>query len=192
MSESLDRHGASQQDFAEREHASQSLRQFAPSLVPELLQTREYARAVWTLQQVPDLDAELDALQKRQEILSDSGHSFTFLIAETALQVAPGDNDAKALPHQWNQLAELGSRYNVEIGLLPEPLTADDAALVLHPFTLWEAADGVVTATADVPDGTLDSSGGLRVEEYSAIWERMWNVSVRGDGALRTIRGLKA
>ena len=83
-------HEKVQSRFAEREQAAAHIVMVEFYIVPGLVQTAEYARAVFTAAAakagtVPDTDAAVLARLRRQNILYDPAKHIDILIAETAL-----------------------------------------------------------------------------------------------------------
>jgi transcriptional regulator with XRE-family HTH domain len=93
--------------------------EWAPALIPELLQTPEYARA--TFDGASHVEAESRALLRggRREVV-DHGIApvrFAALISETALREPIGS--ARVMVDQLGQLAESAQRPNISIQIVP-------------------------------------------------------------------------
>ncbi len=98
-------------------------RSYSPEILPGLVQTLDYARAILskctTVLGVPD-DSEATAAVRtqRQAVLDAPGHRFHLLIGEAALRRTVGSHAIMAA--QIRQLGDiLTSRDNVEIGIIP-------------------------------------------------------------------------
>jgi transcriptional regulator with XRE-family HTH domain len=80
---------AVQRQVGEREARATSVWSYHLALVPGLLQTADYTRAMATVVD-PEIEVDVDAFvasrQERQRILDDPARSFRFLIAEPALR----------------------------------------------------------------------------------------------------------
>ncbi|MFE0762770.1 helix-turn-helix domain-containing protein [Streptomyces smyrnaeus] len=109
-------------DFATIEMQAVSRFSCDPLLVPGLLQTPEYARAVLE-GHVPLLDSDtvensIDGRISRQKILTKVPLvSFSFVIGETALREEVGS--AEVMRGQYEHLLSLGQLRNVEIQMMP-------------------------------------------------------------------------
>lgn len=124
-------------EFMEAEATAIALHSYQPLLVPGLLQTEEYARALLHAYR-PPLDDEtigerLAARMQRQEMLTDkSTVSFSFVIYEAALRTLVGGREA--MRRQLNHVVKLSEYRNVSIQVLPADTGAHaglDGAFVL-------------------------------------------------------------
>ncbi|APE34021.1 hypothetical protein BOX37_08590 [Nocardia mangyaensis] len=137
------------------EHTTANQRGYSPDLIPALLQTPAYARAVLSVcvsvLQIPDDTEEtVTALLQRHTILDAPGRRFHLLIGETALLRKVGAADVMA--DQVRFLLEiLATRENVEIGIVPldSELVAPAANFVIPDESIVdiETVTGFVTAT---------------------------------------------
>ena len=95
---------------------------YSPTLVPGLLQTEGYARALLSanarLLDIPD-DAEqaADARLERSKVIHEQGHRFVLLIEEGVLHYQLGDSDAMAA--QLGYLLTAGALPSVSLGIIP-------------------------------------------------------------------------
>ncbi|MDS1269073.1 helix-turn-helix transcriptional regulator [Lipingzhangella sp. LS1_29] len=114
-------------DLAWLEDRAVSLRLFAGMVVPGLLQTREYALALFSATS-PDMSAHrltrgVDLRQERQQILHrDTPPQITAVIDEAALRRTVGSNDVMA--GQLRHLRQMMDLPQVEINVLPFELGA--------------------------------------------------------------------
>ncbi|MFE3828375.1 helix-turn-helix domain-containing protein [Streptomyces sp. NPDC059092] len=120
------------------------LRVYARALVPGVLQTEGYARALLgtnaRLLDVPDDGAEAAAARvKRSQIIHEAGHRFVLLVEEHVLRFQLGDSDTMAA--QLGHLLSAGTLPSVSLGVIPmstphrplwvqEPFSAFDDSLV--------------------------------------------------------------
>ncbi|MFD7661783.1 helix-turn-helix domain-containing protein [Streptomyces sp. NPDC059788] len=127
-------------DYMLHEADSIVLQFFQVCLVPGLLQTEAYARALisghW-----PPLDAEtierrIRSRLDRQALLNDPTRSFSFVIREQVLHCSIGDNEMHK--EQLLRMLEVGEQYNASVQIL---LDSDLITPALHgPFVLLETA----------------------------------------------------
>lgn len=138
-------------DMARLEEEAVSLHVYGALAVPGLLQTEEYARAVFTMRR-PLLDEatveqRVSARLARQEIFARSPlPTLSFVIEEAVLRRPLGG--ASTHRGQLEQIFLHGQRRNVEIQIMP-------TAGVEHcglggPFTLIETSDGQRMAYVEV------------------------------------------
>ncbi|OZM82629.1 helix-turn-helix transcriptional regulator [Pseudonocardia sp. MH-G8] len=171
----------------ERDAAAAVIRNFQPTVLPGLLQTAAYARAVLELGRSKDVAAALVARLERQQVLHEPGRRFEFVLAEHVLRWSPAPG---ALAGQLDRLQSLATASAVEIAILPDTVSA--GAVPWHNFVIRDAADGgTTTVSTELIHGAQDdiAEPGV-VEVYVTLWERLWNAAAHGDEALELIRRL--
>jgi transcriptional regulator with XRE-family HTH domain len=140
-----------QQRIARIEADSAEIGVFQPALVPGLLQTRDYARAVFSDGgdiKGEDLEKSVEARMARAAVL-DSDRQFTLIMAEGALRwqaVSP-----QVMAAQLNHLADLAGR--VRIGVIP--WTHSARVFTTHGFSIYDRRSvilGTRTRTAFITD----------------------------------------
>lgn len=117
------------------------IRQVALNVVPGLLQTDEYARAIFTAFQVNDARADklLDSRRQRQELLKRPEPPEIFMIVdEAALRRSVGGQVVMA--DQIEHLVAVAARPNVSIQVLPFAIGAH--AALPGSFSYLEFLDG--------------------------------------------------
>lgn len=138
-------------DAARLETEAVELHAYDTHVVKGLLQTEEYARAVFTMRR-PLLDEEtieqrVTARLARQEIFSGvSAPLMSFVIEEAALRRPIGG--VEVLRGQLEQIRLIGQKRNVEIQVMP--LAREEHAGLAGPFTLIETKSGQRIAYAEV------------------------------------------
>ncbi|MFG3287851.1 helix-turn-helix domain-containing protein [Streptomyces sp. NPDC048179] len=154
------------------------LRMYSPVLVPGLLQTEGYARALLStnarLLDVPDdaADAATARLQ-RSQVIHEPGHRFVFVIEEAVLYYQLGDPDAMAA--QLGYLLTAGALPQVSFGIIP---------MATRERVLWPQE------TFDIHDDTLVSveliSAEVNVTQpseialYTKAFEQLRSMAVYG------------
>lgn len=90
-----------------------------PTIVPALLQTAAYARAVLGLVDITsqDVAAAISRRLRRQEALHDPARQFEFILTESALRWPAGPPPLMAA--QYDRIAQLSALDNVTIGIVP-------------------------------------------------------------------------
>ena len=141
--------------------STELLRVYSPVLVPGLLQTEGYARALLSSNArflgVPDDAVEAAAARlERSQIIHEPGHRFVMVIEEAVLYYQFGDADAMAA--QFGYLLTAGALPAVSFGIIP---------MSTRERALWPQE------TFDVHDDTLVSveliSAEVNVTEPSEI-----------------------
>lgn len=134
-----------QDSYVELYRSTSLLRCYSPVLVPGLLQTEGYARALLSINArflgVPDDAAEAAAARlQRSQVIHEPGHRYLFLIEEAVLYYQLGNADAMAA--QLGYLLTAGALPQVSFGIIPT---------ATHERALWPQE------TFDVHDDTLVS-----------------------------------
>ncbi|WP_344654516.1 helix-turn-helix transcriptional regulator [Cryptosporangium japonicum] len=115
-------------DFVGFEAEARRIRTYEPTIVPGLLQTEDYARAILkAFERVfqstdVDLDEALKLRQTRQEILTRAEEpvEYVAIVDEAALRrPAGGKKRAEVMRGQIDRLLELNNRTNITIRVLP-------------------------------------------------------------------------
>lgn len=167
--------------FVAYEQSAVVVRSFEPLLVPGLLQTEDYARAVLVaIEGGPSdrVDSLVDLCYERQEILLDSGRSFHFVIDEAVLRRVVGGPDVTR--YQLMRLQELVRNENVKIGVVP--FSAGMYTTSWWPFTvltLPESSDGNVLYVGNafgelvVQENASQRDGGRRPANYLRTFQKL-------------------
>ncbi|WP_405771361.1 helix-turn-helix domain-containing protein [Streptomyces sp. NBC_01538] len=170
-----------QDSYVELYRSTELLRMYSPVLVPGLLQTEGYAKALLSMNarflEVPDDGAEAAAARlERSQVIHEPGHRYVFVIEEAVLSYRLGDADAMAA--QLGYLLTVGALPQVSFGIIPAGT---------HKRALWPQE------TFDVHDDTLVSvellSAEVNVTQPSEIalyvraFEKLRSMAVYGADA---------
>lgn len=114
------------------------MRWYEPLLIPGILHTADYARAVMRrvieFYQIPDdLDAGVAARMERQQILYRGDHRFHFIIAHQALLTTVGDTHV--MVGQLDRLLTVMSLRRVILGIIP---TRADYRVPTNQFIMYD------------------------------------------------------
>jgi transcriptional regulator with XRE-family HTH domain len=126
-------------------------RTFTPSILPGLLQTPEYCRALFETDAHMSTQAVAESVAARLEGQSilDSDREFGFLLPEGALGWAL--LDGRGMAAQMDRIADVSARPNVELGIVPWGNPA--RALPMNSFTIFDerlVMFGTITRTANL------------------------------------------
>lgn len=153
------------------EESATQIRSFSPNLVPGLLQTPDYARAVFTTlaaaKGVPDdADAAVAARMKRQAILYDSGKSIEILTTEAALRspIAPSD----VMAAQYDRLLAAIGLTAVRFGIIP--LDVQLPLPVVHGYVIRDDTLTVETLSTEIVTRDPDDVR-LHGDSLDALWK---------------------
>ncbi|MFE2759040.1 helix-turn-helix domain-containing protein [Streptomyces halstedii] len=138
-------------DAAKLEAEAVELHVYANQAVPGLLQTEEYARAIFMMMRPPMYDELIDqrvsARLVRQEVLSSRDAPLaSFVIDEAVLRRPIGGRGI--LRGQLEHILLMGQRRSVEVQVMP--LDREENAGMAGPFTLIETKEGRRIAYAEV------------------------------------------
>jgi transcriptional regulator with XRE-family HTH domain len=131
-------------DAAALEKQAVALHVFAVQAVPGLLQTEDYARAVFTMWRPPlseeTIEQRVAARLARQEIFARKpAPTVTFVMEESVVCRRLGGS--AVWRGQLEQILLVGQRRNVEIQVMPND--REEHACLNGPFTLIETAKGL-------------------------------------------------
>ena len=130
-------------EFLDKEREAVSIREFNMSAVPGLLQTDEYARALFRAGRPRDTDDEIEQLVaarlERHEILERPKPPMLWFVIDEALLRRPvGGSDVMA--GQLDHIADLAARPGIVVQVVP--FAAGAHAGLLGSFTLLSLNDG--------------------------------------------------
>ncbi len=172
-------HRVRQEQDAKSEREASVIRAVDIAAVPGLLQTPDYARAIFTTQgtllDVPDdVEASVRVRMERQRLLYEGGPSIEILIGEAALRHPIGSPAVMAA--QIDRLTSALGLPGVRIGLLP--LGRQLPYVPWHGFWIVDDTVFVENITAEVR--VTDEAD---VAIYHRLADRLWTVAVEGDEA---------
>ena len=167
------------------DQASVRIRNFQPTVLPGLLQTAAYARAVLERGRTTDVAAGVAARLERQQLLHERGRHFEFVITEQLLTTPPGEG---ALVGQADRLLSLSTLDTVDVAVLPTGV--DPGVSLWHNFVIREPADpeaGTVVSI-ELQHGSQAVSDPESVKVYEEVWDRLWAAAATGDDAVALLR----
>jgi transcriptional regulator with XRE-family HTH domain len=152
------------------------LRDFQPLVVPGLLQTEGYARAV--LRAAPhasrseDIDRQVALRMQRQEILDQPGPPEVWVVlTESVLRVRVGD--VPVMRTQLLRLADLAARPNLTLQVLPSGTAAH--VQPISPFTLLDFPDPADPAVVYLEHltGSLFLDNEDEIRRYRVVFDHL-------------------
>lgn len=178
--------GHAQREQRRRERDVAQAWNYQPTVVPGLLQTPDYARAVFRLGRTRDVEGAVTVRLERQQVLQEPGRRFRFLLAEQALRWPVGG--AEVLAGQRARFAALAGLTTVELAVVPSDRAS---ALAWHNFVLWVPADQAVGryVTTELVHGEQEVHDPDLVGLYEQLWSRLWDAAAVGDDAVKLIGG---
>ncbi|AVH59717.1 MULTISPECIES: helix-turn-helix domain-containing protein [Streptomyces] len=154
---------------------------YSPTLVPGLLQTEGYARALLSanarLLDLPD-DAEEAAAARleRSQIIHEPGRRFVMLIEEGVLRYQLGDGDAMAA--QLGYLLTAGALPSVSLGIIPSATPQR----VLWPQELFHMYDDTLVSV-ELLSARVRVTQPSEIALYLKAFEELRGMAVYGAGA---------
>ncbi|MEU9893663.1 helix-turn-helix transcriptional regulator [Streptomyces phaeochromogenes] len=154
---------------------------YSPTLVPGLLQTEGYARALLSanarLLDIPDdADQAADARLERSKVIHEQGHWFVLLIEEAALYYQLGDSDAMAA--QLGHLLTAGALPSVSLGIIPSATRER----VLWPQELFHVYDDTLVSV-ELISAQVNITQPTEIALYLQAFEQLRSMAVYGADA---------
>jgi transcriptional regulator with XRE-family HTH domain len=181
-----------QDSYVDLYRATELFRIYSPTLVPGLLQTEGYARAVLSdvaeLLQIPnDADQAAAARLERSTIVHERGHRFVIVIEEGVLHYRLGNDDAMAA--QLGYLLTAGALPSVSLGIIP----AGTQQRALWPQELFHVYDDRLVSV-ELMTARIQVTQPSEVDMYLRAFEQLRGMAVYGAAAralvLRAIEAL--
>jgi transcriptional regulator with XRE-family HTH domain len=181
---------ALQEDVAAVEASAGSLHYWHPTLVPGILQTPAYARAVYELMHGPepaDLAETVARRMDRQALLYEEGRRFEFVIGEAALRWWPAP--APVMLGQLDRLSTVAALPNVTLGVLA---FGEVPAWRSHHFTLYEDREGGPLVHVEWLVGGANHRDPEDVARYAAAFKQLLAAATTGQDALALLEQVAA
>ncbi|MGH3929225.1 MAG: helix-turn-helix domain-containing protein [Pseudonocardiaceae bacterium] len=173
------------------EAATTRIAEYQPAMIPGLLQTAAYARALLTSPLASAMDisvADADALVaervKRQNILYQPGRTIQIILGEAALWNTPGTGDI--LLGQLDRLISFADLPSLELGVLPRDVPMPIAPLAC--FAVYD--DDFVLAETLTGEQRLDDPDEVAV--YVTAFDQLRATAAIGPDAVTLIRRVMA
>jgi transcriptional regulator with XRE-family HTH domain len=159
---------------ATREASATSLRAFQFAILPGLVQTSAYLRAILARVAVgQNVAAAVAARMQRQELLFDAKREFSFLLTPRTLIWTP-DGEHATMAGQLDRLRQLDGLEHISIGVVP-----DDAPVVpaYSNFTYYDTHEGPVVAI-ELQHGGLTLTDRDETVVYAEAFDELRAVAV--------------
>ncbi|MFJ4671066.1 helix-turn-helix domain-containing protein [Kitasatospora purpeofusca] len=181
-------------DFIELEAAASSVRTFQSQMIPALLQTPDYARALTVAGRRWKRPEEIEQfvtvrLIRQHRLTADDPLSVWVVLAEGALRQQVGGVDV--MRAQLDHLARSAAMPNVTVQVVPFRVGAH--ASMAGPYVILgfpsEAAMDVVLL--DNPSGSMWLEGAKEVEAYQELWDDVRTKALSPVESLELINSIK-
>ncbi|WP_040691891.1 helix-turn-helix domain-containing protein [Nocardia vinacea] len=172
-------HAQQQRRRIELEARATTIRNFENAVVPGLLQTEPYARAVLEtcidfVGGIDDIDRAVAARIARQRILHHGTHRISILLAEQALYTTVGDNEVMA--GQLERLIDVMPLPRLALGIIPR--TAD----FLYTTTCFVLLDKRIAEVETISAG-LTITQPRELAYYEKTWAALHRQARYGEAA---------
>ncbi|MGH3777470.1 MAG: Scr1 family TA system antitoxin-like transcriptional regulator [Pseudonocardiaceae bacterium] len=180
---SISRSAAAHEQRVRRNEArSRHISVFHPIVIPGLLQTEEYVRAIFTSGTLtrPEVEARVAERLLRAQILEEPGRQFTFVLTAGALGWCVGAPEVMA--RQIEYIVEVSRRPHIRVGVIRWGV----AAKVFPPcgFDLYDEH----TVVVGVVGGSAYYNDPADVARYVAMLAALERLAIRGDEARAELR----
>ncbi|MEU5235431.1 helix-turn-helix transcriptional regulator [Streptomyces lydicus] len=176
-------------EFMERSERASTIREYASAVVPGLLQTEDYARALLslgrTLESAEQLEERVAARLGRQVRLTEASGPELWVVVDEAVLLRPL-GDPPVMQAQLTRLLEAGNHPRITLQVLP--FSSGGHEIIGRSLTLLNQPDGTESAYVEVADfGQLfDESG--EVESFSVTYDRLRALALPPNMSLDMIR----
>jgi transcriptional regulator with XRE-family HTH domain len=152
-----------------------------PLIVPGLLQTPDYARAIFERVRFEHEDVEdaVSARLQRQTVLTSTEKRFEFVVLETCLHTHYGP--PAVMEAQFRHLHLLSTWKNVDLVVVPMRTVLP--VVPQHGFTIFDAQ----LVYADTIGGLIGIREAEEVHDFVAVADALRSVGAKGDEARRLI-----
>jgi transcriptional regulator with XRE-family HTH domain len=180
-----------QDSYVELFQATRLFRIYSPTLVPGLLQTEGYARALLganvQFHDVPDDAAAAAAARlERSRIIHEPGHRCLLLIEEAALRYQLGDADAMAA--QLGYLLTAGALPAVSLGIIP--MATRDR--ILWPQEIFHVYDDALVSV-ELLSAQVNVTQPSEIALYLKAFEQLRSMAVYGaDARALVVKAIEA
>jgi transcriptional regulator with XRE-family HTH domain len=168
-----------QHEIAEQEAAARHIRSFQHAIVPGLLQTAAYAKAVMSTKPDPHTpEMLLEYLQSRiarQQVLFDESKRFDFVLMEAALWNSYAG--AEVMLGQFHHLGTLMTLPNVDLAIVP--LASRLEVLPTAAFTIYDD----LLVSVETPTLQVQARDEGDVAHFVRLFDLLGEAASRGDEA---------
>ncbi|MFC0530418.1 helix-turn-helix domain-containing protein [Phytohabitans kaempferiae] len=166
------------------------VRVFQNGVVPGLLQTAAYARAVLNLAdifQLGDTTRAAAARIDRQAVLYEEGRRFQFVITEAALRFRPGD--VGMLVAQYDKILSTCTLPTIDLAILPTGTLS--STVHAHPFVIYSLPENSTVVTIETYTRELTLTDQEEVGSYERVYRNLQTDAIQGAEAQRFLVSLR-
>jgi transcriptional regulator with XRE-family HTH domain len=181
--------GRRQGAIAALESATLQIRQYQPVVVPGLLQTREYARAMATAVGAGNPDYIADVRMARQQILEGPAASRLVAIVDARALLFRAF-PVEVLRDQVRHLADLVAHPNIELAIVP--IGVPHSVVAAQGFTIFDFRSDLSPRTVwiESPGGDCYFSEEASVARFERAFDGFKSVATHRDDAVQYLNAL--
>jgi len=184
-----------QQIALQQEDVSARIRHFQPFMIPGLLQTPAYARAVLTAGRVADetgLEEAVQTRMKRGERIREPGAAaYHVVLMEQALRWQPLGITAAERADAWRHVLDVAQDEHIIVQVIP--LDAPTGRIPLCGFVITEfrpEAGESPVAQVELPPVDLTFHGDKDLAAFEQLWRAMCEAALSPQESMKYVRGL--
>ncbi|WP_243718289.1 helix-turn-helix transcriptional regulator [Actinomadura sp. 7K534] len=160
-------------------------RSYSSWLLPGLLQTEDYTRAVLQAVRrrrglIDDVEAAVAVRMERKQLLRRPGRTFAFLVEESVLRTGVGGADV--MRGQLAHLAEAGSQPSVSLGIVP--MKPDREIRQVEDFWIYDGDQ----VSVELVSGYLTITNPREIAMYGQVFSALADEAVYGARARHLLR----
>lgn len=173
-----------QERYGAMERSATAIRDWTDRVVPGLLQTPDYIRAmcrVWNVPGLSDVEGIVAGRLERQKTLHDRTKRFSFLLGEAVLRTH--DVSGEVMQDQLDTILLASLMSHVELGVVPlgAMLPCSTGFMIMDNQT--------VTISLDTREVVIHEDA--EVARYLDIFERLRDRAVRGEALAELLRDVR-
>lgn len=183
------------QVFVVLEASASEVRGYESELVPGIMQTEAYARAILSTAPILDSDEEIDKkiavrVARQARLTSDNPLNIWMVVNEAVIRRAVGG--PKVMRDQLDRLMALAELRNVTLQVLP--FDSGEHAAMLGSFKLLRFPDGgnPDKVYVELPTGGVYTQKGDEVERYSLTFDHLRARALGPEQTIKLIRQVAA
>lgn len=183
--------------YVDLETDAEDIRQVKAEIIPGLLQTEAYIRAMDTAsarRESEDIDANVEARKERQTLLSrETPVTASYILSESCLRRKVGTPDV--MLGQLDHLAEIALQQNVNLQVLPFDVDSPGGAMAFDFTMLRIPSNGIAADLEFVYVECLDDARYLddkaAVSTYDKLWNQLQAAALSPKKSLNVIRSVR-
>jgi len=172
-------------------HATR-VRHFQPAMIPGVLQTADYARAVMLALRPSDegdLEEAIEArLQRGEQLLQPDAPTYEIIVTEQALRWRTPNLAPAARGEAWRTVLRFTEAANISLRVIPAD--APSPLPPMCPFIVFEADDPQPVVFLELPTVEVTLAGIDEVDWYLRAWDQYVSAALSPQKSAALLRRL--